>query len=485
MLDNRLTMCAELVGGSGIVCDVGTDHAYLAAELVNSGKCEKVIASDIKEGPLDSARKTVEKYGLQDKIELVLSDGLANVPLDGVSDVVIAGMGGETIAAIIGGIDVSKTEYEDIRWILQPMTKPELLRKKLFEYSLVITDEKIVEDGDKMYVVMAAEYSPYFRYLTEFEALYGFFDEGDGDGERYRLRESERFAKIADNLEAAGKTEDAQHNRALSLRMKNGVGVEKIDDVISYMNSLYPFDLQEKWDNSGYLVESSGSEVSKILLTLDISYDVVNEADCKGAELIISHHPVIFNPRKRISRIDPVYRLIESGIGALCMHTNLDIADGGTNGVILRKLCENYKVTAAPEPFEELGGGSNLGWIITLDEAVNADDFGKTLKQIFGCEYVRASRHSNMKLSKIALCSGSGGSMLGLAIDKGCDALITGDVKHDVWIDANNRNIALFDCGHFHTENIVLTELRRVLEKKFPQLDVEISERSIDPCTYI
>ena len=74
--------------------------------------------------------------------------------------------------------------------------------------------------------------------------------------------------------------------------------------------------------------------------------------------------------------------------------------------------------------------------------------------------------------------------MLGLAIEKGCDALVTGDVKHDVWIDANNQNIALFDCGHFHTENIVLTELRRVIEEKFPQLDVEISERSIDPCIY-
>ena len=75
--------------------------------------------------------------------------------------------------------------------------------------------------------------------------------------------------------------------------------------------------------------------------------------------------------------------------------------------------------------------------------------------------------------------------MLELAIDKGCDALITGDVKHDVWIDANNSHIALIDCGHFHTENPVLWELRRVIEEKFQQLDVEIAERSIDPCRYV
>ena len=75
--------------------------------------------------------------------------------------------------------------------------------------------------------------------------------------------------------------------------------------------------------------------------------------------------------------------------------------------------------------------------------------------------------------------------MLGLAAEKGCDALITGDVKHDVWIDANNRNFVLFDCGHFHTENLVLRQLRQVLEEKFPQLDIEISESSVDPCRYI
>lgn len=71
-----------------------------------------------------------------------------------------------------------------------------------------------------------------------------------------------------------------------------------------------------------------------------------------------------------------------------------------------------------------------------------------------------------------------------LAIEKGCDAMITGDIKHDVWIDANNSHFTLFDCGHFHTENLVLGELRRVLEEKFPLLDVEIAESSIDPCLY-
>ncbi len=482
MLDKRLTACAELVGGEGIVCDVGTDHAYLAAELITSGKCSKVIASDVKEGPLASAKATVEKYGITDKVDLILSDGLEKVPLEGVSDIVIAGMGGETIAAIIGGIE--KLPYSVVRFILQPMTKPELLRKELYKLGFTITEERAVEESGKLYVIMLVDARSGFEgWLTETESLYGFFD-GES-GQQYRQNESERLSKIAVNLKKAGKQSDATHYEAFAFRMKNGTGVEEIDDVIAYLNSLYPFDLQEKWDNSGYLVESRGAEVSKILLTLDITNEAVMEADLKGAELIISHRPVIFDARKRLMRTDPVYKLVQSGIGAVCMHTNLDIADGGTNGAILGKLQSVFGISAAPEPFEEIGSENNLGWIVTLDEPADAETFGKKIKETFGCEYIRMSGSSKNQLSKIAFCSGSGGSMIGLAMAKGCDALITGDVKHDVWIDANNHNFALYDCGHFHTENIVLTELRRVLEEKFPQLDVEIAESSVDPCVYI
>lgn len=482
MLDKRLTACAELVGGEGIVCDVGTDHAYLAAELITSGKCSKVIASDVKEGPLASAKATVEKYGITDKVELILSDGLKNVSLDGVSDIVIAGMGGETIAAIIGGIENLPNSV--VRFILQPMTKVELLRNELYKLGFTITEERTVEESGKLYVIMLVDARSGFEgWLTETESIYGFFD-GES-GQQYRQNESERLSKIAVSLEKAGKQSDATHYEALAFRMKNGTGVEEIDDVIAYLNSLYPFNLQEKWDNSGYLVESQGTEVSKILLTLDITNEAVMEADLKGAELIISHHPVIFDARKRLLRTDPVYKLVQSGIGAVCMHTNLDIADGGTNGVILGKLQSAFGISAAPEPFEEIGSENNLGWIVTLDEPADAESFGKKIKEIFGCEYIRMSGSSKNQLSKIAFCSGSGGSMIGLAMAKGCDALITGDVKHDVWIDANNHKFALYDCGHFHTENIVLTELRRVLEEKFPQIDVEIAESSVDPCVYI
>ena len=483
MLDNRLKMCAEMVSGKGIACDIGTDHAYLAAELIQSGKCEKVIASDIKVGPLGAAQRTVEKYNITDKVEIVRSDGLENIPLDGVSDIVIAGMGGETIVEILHKCD--KLAESEIRLILQPMTKSEVLRKWLYDSNFAITEEKIVEDGEKLYVVMCAEWSGQFQRLTETEALMGFFSNDDPLAKKYRSNEVSRLRKVSTALEKGGMRVESVHFSALAYKLENGIDKVKIDDIYNYLNEVYPVDVQEKWDNSGMLVENYDMECSKILLALDITIPSIYEAECKGAELMISHHPVIFNPLKKITRKSPVFRLIYSDIAAICMHTNLDIAKGGTNGVILKKLSEHYEFENEPEFFEDCGNGGNLGWICELKEQIDVGKFGLLLKDIFNCQHIRMNRYGHHKIKRFAFCSGSGGSMLDLAISKKCDAFITGDVKHDVWIDANNRHITLFDCGHFSTENIVLDEIRCVIEEKFPQLEVIVGETSLDPVVYL
>lgn len=482
MLDNRLKTCADFVTGKGIAVDVGTDHAYLAAELVASGKCSRVIASDINPGPLESAARTVEKYGVSENVELVLSDGLQNVNMENVTDIIIAGMGGETIIHILqNGVILSG----NIRLILQPMSKPELLRKWLYDHTFEIVSEKAVEADGKLYTVMCAENSFELHRLTEYESISGFFEEGDKLGTKYRRKEAERLAKAAEGLEKSGKTEDALHYSALSQRLLSGVEEMRIREIYSFLDEKYPFSDQEKWDNSGLLVENMSMSCSKVLLSLDVTSEAVFEARRKRADLIISHHPVIFDPLKKIGRNNPVFHLIHAGIAAICMHTNLDISMGGTNDVILKKLSEKLEIDGDPLPFEEIGMLKNLGWIIELKESIGCEELAEILKEIFGCSYVRTNSRNRKQLSKIAICSGSGGSMLGLAIEKNCSGMITGDVKHDVWIDANNQYITLFDCGHFHTENLVLRELRRVLEEKFPLLDVEIAESSVDPCVYI
>lgn len=489
MLDKRLQMCADMVSGKGIVCDVGTDHAYLAVELIKSGKCEKVIASDIKEGPLESARKTVEKYGVSDKVELVLSDGLENINLDGVTDIVIAGMGGETIVNILLNYFFGNC-LEDIRLILQPMSKPESLRKFLYDRSYFDISERAVEDGDKIYTVICVEVSNYLPcQITEYESIAGFFDEDDEIGRKYRQEKAEKISKISESLRKAGKTDEAVHHSAMSKRLIEGNSSESIQEIYKFLDEKYPFSLQEKWDNSGLLVENTSMRCKKILLTLDITNSAVDKASRKGAELIISHHPVIFNPLKKIDRSNPVFELIKNQIAAICMHTNLDIAEGGTNSVIVKKITEKCGELKNSEYLEDFGNGSGLGYIIELENKMPIKEFIKSLKGIFGLDNIRMGKTYKQYVSKIAVCSGSGGSLLGLAMQKHCDTMITGDIKHDVWIDADNHSFMLFDCGHFNTENIVLWELRRVLEEKFPLLDIEIAECStapfLDPDMYL
>lgn len=478
MLDNRLKMCAEMVSGKGIACDVGTDHAYLAADLVMSGKCSRVIASDVKEGPLDSARKTVMKFGVADKVDLILSDGLENIDLNGVTDIVIAGMGGETIVKIL---EKRVYDLDGVRLILQPMSKPEILRKWLYQNVFQAVAERAVEDGDKMYTVICAEHDiAESIQLTEFETLAGFFEDDDQLGKKYRQNESARLEKIGNSLKNVGMTDDAEHYFALSKKILHGAEKIFMAEIYNFLDEKYPFNLQEKWDNSGFLVYTGSKKCRKVMLTLDITNLAVHEAYAKKADLIISHHPVIFDPIKNINHSNPVYSLVENGISAICMHTNLDIAEGGTNTVILRKIGEKCELSDEIEPLEDSG----LGYIFKFKEPVYVDDLSAILKGIFKADRIKVSRYGKPIISKVAICSGSGGSLLDLAISKNCDALITGDVKHNVWIDANNQQFTVFDCGHFHTENLVLHELRRVLEEKFPLLDVEIADSSVDPCKY-
>ena len=152
-MDNRLMLCAALIEGR-FVCDVGTDHGYLPCYAVSSGICDRALACDVAEGPLSSAEEHIRASGLSDRIETVLSDGLDSVPLDEVTDIVLAGMGGELIAAILGRCE--KIKDGSVNIIMQPMTKPEYLRKWLHENGFSVTSEKACISGKFAYSVMSA-----------------------------------------------------------------------------------------------------------------------------------------------------------------------------------------------------------------------------------------------------------------------------------------------------------------------------------------
>lgn len=153
-LSPRLLAAAELVNAEGSVCDVGTDHALLPCYLYQKG-IKDIIASDINDGPLVAARETIEKYiGRDCPIRLVKSDGLRSIEY--ADNVIVAGMGGELIARIVSECGFLKP---DISFILQPMTKAEVLRRELYKNGFCIDTEKTAEEGDKLYVIIKARYT--------------------------------------------------------------------------------------------------------------------------------------------------------------------------------------------------------------------------------------------------------------------------------------------------------------------------------------
>ena len=171
-LDDRLSAVASLVRNGKRVADIGTDHGYLVAYLVENGVCPSGIAADLRKGPLENARQTVIQQGLSDKIELILSDGLENIPSDACDDIVIAGMGGNLIDEILDKAPWVKDEKINI--VAQPMTHGEVLRQWYIDNGFTITSEKTATDGKRYYCIICAsytgtkqEYTPSYIYTGE------------------------------------------------------------------------------------------------------------------------------------------------------------------------------------------------------------------------------------------------------------------------------------------------------------------------------
>ena len=195
VIDDRLYLAASFVREGGTVADIGTDHAYIPIYLINTDRVLHAIASDVNEGPLKRAEENARRYGAEGDITFALADGLSGLPLEekGVIDIVICGMGGELIAKIIDGSDYVKKE--GVRLILQPMTKPEALRKYLSEKGFREIDGGIAV-VDKVYQCIVCEYTGESYALTEGE-LYVGQTEG--------IRNSENFPLIAEKYISAAK----------------------------------------------------------------------------------------------------------------------------------------------------------------------------------------------------------------------------------------------------------------------------------------
>ncbi|MDR3277611.1 MAG: Nif3-like dinuclear metal center hexameric protein [Oscillospiraceae bacterium] len=239
-------------------------------------------------------------------------------------------------------------------------------------------------------------------------------------------------------------------------------------DVYTKLAEFAPIEAKMDFDNVGHLVGASAGAVTRILLSLDITSDVIAEAADVGAELIVSHHPLFFSLKEVTDATvtgRKVIALIRNNIAAVCMHTNLDAARGGVNdrlaaaaGLINAEVMPDFPYgrfgfIEKPAPLAE--------YLSKIKDSLHSN----------GLRYYDAGR----PVRRVAVVGGSGGSELPRAVGLGCDTLLTADVKYDVFLDAKELGVNLIDGDHFCTENVVLAALEEAL--RFPGVRVARSAR--------
>lgn len=246
--------------------------------------------------------------------------------------------------------------------------------------------------------------------------------------------------------------------------------------------SLYawaPRALAEEWDNVGLLVGSGAREVKRVLIALDVTEWVAAEAIERGADLIVAHHPLMNCTWHKVQNVLDdnaqgrlITALLKHDISAICMHTNLDAADGGVNDVLARTL--------GLEGLSMLND-EKIGRVGTLKSEKRLEEFLYDVVQYLGCQGVRY-RDGGKPVRRVAVGGGACAEYIPQAIALGCDTFVTGDVKYHDFLEADGIN--LIDAGHFETENPVCAAIETYLADKFPQVETVRSTSHKDVIQY-
>ena len=244
----------------------------------------------------------------------------------------------------------------------------------------------------------------------------------------------------------------------------------KASDIYNYLDSYAPVKDQLGYDNAGFLFGSRNTEEKRVLLSLDATTEVIKEAAEFGAELIITHHPVIFKSVKCVFPEDTtgkkIYELADKKLCVISMHTNLDAAPGGVNDSLIKKLGAEEYFTPESAPFKRIG---NLNEEKTLHEYIK---FVKSSLHSNGLRYYDAGR----PVKKIGCIGGAGDEGLTDAYNLGCDTYVTADIRYHVFLDAKELGMNLIDADHFCTENPVMHDLKMLLDKQFPGVIFKVSD---------
>ena len=268
--------------------------------------------------------------------------------------------------------------------------------------------------------------------------------------------------------------------------------IMKIKDILGALEEFAPLALQDGYDNAGLQIGlAEDAEATGVLLSLDVTEEVVNEAVLRGCNLIISHHPLMFQPVKSFAGKTHVERAIlkaiKKDIAVYAAHTNLDVVYGGVNFKMAEKLGlqkveflagrENY--TSGDKTFT-----AGEGIIATLPGAVSKGEFMEQVKEVFRLKSLRVNNASPKSIKRVALCGGNGAFLIPQAIEKGADVFITGEIGYHRFF-GYEKDILLLEIGHYESEQYTIELLRDIITKAAPSVHVCKAETNINPIIYL
>ena len=256
----------------------------------------------------------------------------------------------------------------------------------------------------------------------------------------------------------------------------------KLREMTAALERLAPLRLQDEWDNSGLQVGFPESEVSSVLVCLDITEEIVDEAVDKGCNMIVSHHPLLFKALRQVS--DATYqqrcvvKALAAGISVYSAHTSLDNAPGGVNHKIAEKLGLKDLRWLSPMAGEDAGSG-----LVGELPLVRKDtDFLAEVKQLFGVEALRHSAPDGRMIRRVALCGGAGAFLLGEAVRAGADVFLSGEFHYHDYFE--NRGVLLVELGHYQSERFTQDLLCDYLSEHCPGVRIVKTARDTNPIFY-
>ncbi|MFR9649491.1 MAG: Nif3-like dinuclear metal center hexameric protein [Rikenellaceae bacterium] len=260
----------------------------------------------------------------------------------------------------------------------------------------------------------------------------------------------------------------------------------KVKDITAIIEEFAPLALQQSYDNSGLVVGRYDNPVSGVLLAVDVTVEVLQEAIDMGANMVITHHPIIFNPVKRFNSSNyvevAVEMAIKNDINLYACHTNLDSVEGGTSWYLADKLGVKGLSVMQPSNRGDIAN-SGFGVVGEFERDYSFDEVMNNISQSVGVEAIKHSRVVDKPIRRVALCTGSGGSLMGEAIEAEVDLYITSDLRYNDFMTPDNR-FTVIDIGHFESEYCAIDILYDVLSKKMLIFAPRKSLSSSNPVHY-